>query len=151
MSERAACIYGVASQWSVPPWSFARDTVCVCVRGVFRLGVPRACVCLLSRAGAQCQSVQRAYTVSRRNGVFRLGASHVIRCVCVCEGCSALESHVRASVTVCLSVCVAVGVRRAVCIVIVDFALYEKNVHQPWPLALKCASRTVATQSAQKV
>ena len=61
----------------------------------------------------------------------------MIRCVCVCEGCSALESHVRASVTVCLSVCVAVGVRRAVCIVIVDFALYEKNVHQPWPLALK--------------
>ena len=60
MSERAACIYGVASQWSVPPWSFARDTVCVCVRGVR----------------------------------------------------SVLEPHVRASVTVCLSVCVAVGVRQ---------------------------------------
>ena len=40
-------------------------------------------------------------------------------------------------------------VRRAACIV--GFVLYEKNVHQPWPLALKCASRTVATQSAQKV
>ena len=41
--------------------------------------------------------------------------------------------YMRASV--CLCVCVAVGVRRVVCIV--EFALYEKNVHQPWPLALK--------------
>ena len=29
-------------------------------------------------------------------------------------------------------------VRRAACIV--GFVLYEKNVHQPWPLALKCVS-----------
>ena len=29
----------------------------------------------------------------------------------------------------------------AVCIV--GFALYEKNVHQPWPLALKLRSREV--------
>ena len=35
-----------------------------------------------------------------------------------------------------------VGVRRAACIV--GFALYEKNVHQPWPLALKCNAAAAA-------